>query len=367
MKKVQVCIGIQKNIKFASLIYDPRKIIDMVSIPAKDTSQEYQRPWKEKRVKEIAKYVAGLFKISDDDGIKKKAKGIIPNCPIINVIDPIKLIKENGDYYILLPETKGELEKCKGKIEVLDGQHRLIAFSRDYLDTSFKDCEKYEIGFIVFQNLTLEEKQEIFMISNDKQEKVESNVLRQIKKWLGLLSEEEENIYKIIQKLNSETSSPIKNRIIIGGTKIKNGLKLTQLSKILNKSKTYELIKNQTEDNQLKVIIYYLNAWKNIYKDMFNNPKHILGKISGFRYVMYIFPYIYEILKEEQAKLHQENIEKVLRSLFSMTGGENLFTDESTRLHFRGETATIALAKAHGSQLRDSMLSQQKVFDPAAL
>lgn len=365
MKKIDLIKCVQKHKNFYMAKIDPRDVIKLVDVPEKDTDQKIQRPWKEKRVKEISKYCAGNLNISDDKEKKKKyAKGIIPNCPILNILPPLEIKDKNNYYYLNFPETEEEFNSCFKKIQILDGQHRSIAFLDEYISEDFKDSEVYEMGYIIFDSLTLEEKREIFMISNDKQEKVESNVLRQIKKWLGLLSEHEEQIYLLIERLNSEDISPLKGRIIIGGKKVKKGIKLVQLSKILRMSKTFDILKSVDSDKQIIPICNYFKAWEKIYSGMFNNPRHTLGKISGFRYVLYLFPDIFEILKEKGKSMTTENIEPLLQDLLNYKLPLDFFEDEETRLVFRAETSTIAQARMHGSELKKLCLKKDEVYNP---
>ncbi|PKF90059.1 hypothetical protein CW306_00535 [Bacillus sp. BA3] len=367
MKKVKLLRMRQKDHQFFLLSYDPRKLIKLVDVPESGEVQENQRPWMENRVKDIAKYVAGLANLDFSKGEKdkKKAKGILPNCPILNVTGHIKIINEGGENYILLPETEEEYVQCIGSIEILDGQHRLISFDERYMLPSFKDNEVYEMGYVVFQHLTTTEKREIFVVANEKQEKVEKNVLRQIMKWLGLLSEEDEILYALIEKLNIETISPLSGRISIGGRKVKNGFKLTQLQKILKGSGTYEKLKLLSVEKQLKAISYYLKAWENTYTNMFNNPKHTLGKISGLRYIMYLFPYVSDILEKKRIKTSTQEVEKILVVLYSTKLGSSFFNDENDeKMAFRAETATIALARNHGEFLQDQILNAEQIFNP---
>ncbi|MGW9103854.1 DGQHR domain-containing protein, partial [Priestia megaterium] len=367
VKKVKVLRMRQKDHQFFLLSYDPRKLITLVDFPESGEVQESQRPWMENRVKEIAKYVAGLANLDFSKGEKekKKAKGILPNCPILNVTGEIKVVSEDGGHYILLPENDEEYQQCSGSIEILDGQHRLISFDERYLSTSFKDNEVYEMGYVVFQHLTTTEKREIFVVANEKQEKVEKNVLRQIMKWLRLLSEEDEILYELIEKMNSESISPVANRISIGGKKVKNGFKLTQLQKILKGSGTYEKLKTLSVEKQLKAISYYLKAWENTYTNMFNNPKHTLGKISGLRYIMYLFPYISDILEKKRIKTSTQEVEKILLVLFDTKLDSSFFNNENDdKMAFRAETATIALARNHGAYLQDRILNAEQIFNP---
>ncbi|HDR4480998.1 TPA: DGQHR domain-containing protein [Bacillus cereus] len=367
MKKIRLLKMKQKGHQFYLLSYDPRKIIQLINFPESGQSQENQRPWVENRVKDIAKYVAGFMNLDFSKGEKdkKKAKGILPNCPILNVTGEIKVINEDSESYILLPETDAEYEACSGNIEVLDGQHRLISFNEHYLLPSFKDNEIYEMGYVVFQDLTTTEKKEIFVVANEKQEKVEKNVLRQIMKWLGLLSKEDAILYELIEKLNTESISPIKGRISVGGEKVKNGFKLIQLQKILKGSGTYEKLKGISVEKQLKAISYYLKAWESVYSNMFNNPKHTLGKISGFRYIMYLFPYISEILEKKRIKTSTEEVKKILTILNNTRLNTATFNEANEdRMAFRAETATIALARNHGDFLKKKILDSEQNFNP---
>ncbi|WP_394531807.1 hypothetical protein C1N83_00055 [Priestia aryabhattai] len=88
MKKVKVIPFIQKEKTFYLLSYDPREIIKLVEFPEAGKTQETQRPWDLSRVKEISQYVAGLINLDLSkmkDRTKRKAKGFIPNCPILNI------------------------------------------------------------------------------------------------------------------------------------------------------------------------------------------------------------------------------------------------------------------------------------------
>jgi len=362
MKKIPILIGEQKNKEFGLAILNPKDVIKTVRVPEANTAQDTQRPWKVKKVEEIAKYIAGKLSISD--GRKNRyAKGILPNCPILNVMDPIKIVKEDGVNYLLFPDNSEEFKNCFGKVEILDGQHRLISFKEEYLDPDFKTSEQFTMGFTIFQNLTRDEKLELFMMTNDRQEKVESNLLRQFKKWLGLLSNEESQIFELVEALNSESVSPLKGRIIVGGNKVKYGIKLTQLSKILKKSGVHGLINNRPKSDQVHIISEYLKAWSAVYEGEFNNPRHTLGKVSGFRYIFYIFPAVYDILVEKQKPFNIDNIKDILIFLRDNLDGKKIFTDDELKMAFRGETSTIQLAKNHADKLKNEQLNSSG-FDP---
>jgi DGQHR domain-containing protein len=363
MKRLTLLKGYQKGIPFYSLLYDPREIIKVVDIPDSGVQQDNQRPWKEKKVKEISKYVAGNYKLSD---IKdKRAIGIIPNSPIINLKEKLEIKEDSMGSYLLFPESEEEFLNIFGCFEILDGQHRLIAFSKEYIDHSFKNSEKYDMNFIIFNKLTLDEKRELFMVCNDKQEKVESNLLRQFKKWLHLISDEEYDLYQILDRLNSEDSSPLKGRIIMGGEKITGGLKANQIVKILKNSKVYDTLKAAPDVNaQFKSLTNYLNAWNEIYSGALKTHRKTLGKISGYRYMLYMFDYIFRITKEKNKKFTKDDIKEIINEFYQLKNGMDMFKDSNVSNGFKGETGTVNLAKKHGNELYEYMLKNTDVFNP---
>ncbi len=81
MKRYDLVKVQQKGKDFYVLVADPRAIVKLLVNYKSGEEQDTQRPWEEKRVREIARYVSGKFK--DDNN--KKAIGLIPNAPILNV------------------------------------------------------------------------------------------------------------------------------------------------------------------------------------------------------------------------------------------------------------------------------------------
>ncbi|WP_394531808.1 hypothetical protein C1N83_00060 [Priestia aryabhattai] len=113
----------------------------------------------------------------------------------------IKIIKENQEYFILLPETAEEIASSKGNVQILDGQHRLISFDADQINENFKSHELYQMGYVICNDFTQDERTEIFIFSNEKQKTVDKNVLRQLMRWLHLLSNDEEDLYDLVVKI----------------------------------------------------------------------------------------------------------------------------------------------------------------------
>lgn len=375
MKKVYLTKVNQKNKEFYAMVEDPRLIVELLPDIKAGESQEAQRPWGVKKVKEISSYVAGKVKMSEGF----RALGIIPNNPILAIKSPLEVKKESAKievdgitkeeirYYLLIPENEEEREQYKGCIEAMDGQHRLISFSKEHRDPLFNDNMNYTMVFSVFENLSMNERKEIFMITNEKQDKVSTNLIRLLKKALGLLGNEEKT-FNIINSLNKEPYSALHNRIMFGSEKITKGYKENQMSKIVEKSNTLDILEKYGRNDietMTRMVSNYLKAWEDIYKVSFQNPeKDTITKISGIRYILHLFPEIMELIVKHQKNASQDNFKELILKLPIVTKVENVFEDEATTLAFRGEGATIKLAKDHSKLLASYVLSESTQFDP---
>lgn len=350
---------IKKKKKFYFCVADPRDIIKAVNIPKKGMAQDFQRPWTEKRVKDLAKYIAGednldLSSSASIENGSKKASGFLPTCPILNIKGNIQIIENNGRRFLEFPESAEEFNRCNGDVEIIDGQHRLIAFSDEYMDPLFKQNEIYEMGFIIFEKLTSNEKTELFVVTNDRAEKVDKNVLFNMMQWLGVLSDTDRCLFKLITALNTEDQSPLKGRINIDGSKKKNTFKLIQVKKILEKSGAYaELKKGDQLDKQVKLVSEYLNAWEEVYQVDFNKTRKpsTLEKISGFRYIMTLYPYIVKIMEKKEQTLTCRLIKPVLEQLKRNILTIEFLDNAQSMIAFRSETGTFNLAQKHGVRL----------------
>lgn len=375
MKKIIVQKIKQKDVEFYSMVADPRLVAKVRRKYIAGEKQDVQRPWIEKKVGEISEYVAGKTKVEG-----KKSLGLIPNSPIINVKGGLKVqseditvntnggIKKDKQYYIMFPETPEEVSKHENELEIIDGQHRIIAFDIDYIDPTFSDDTTYEMNFSVFNNISDNQRKELFMVTNEKQDKVATNLLRYIKKSLGLLVGDDEITYDLLDAINRESSSPLYKRIMFGADKIKKGYQETQVSKIFKlygvkrfyDSKVIPAYPDPKDaiNNFVTIFNNYLSAWEELSNVSFQQPgSDTITKISGLRYLMYVFPEICENLINNKQKLLKENFKKFLSNYPVALGLENIKcvfcddvgedTDDAIErgLAFRGEGATIALAK----------------------
>ena len=367
MKKIMLYPVHQKNFTFFAMVADPRNIAAVMKRAKAAEAQENQRPWSLSKVKEIARFVMGWMRVG---ATSHRVLGLLPNAPIISFADNLE-VKHDVDtdtYYVMFPETREEFAQYADSIEIIDGQHRVLAFAEDLRDPEFTDGTRYEMIFSVFRPLGVEEKKELFMVTNEKQTKVESNLLRLFKKQLHLL-DDDEKLFDLVSRLNTEDYSPLKGRIIIGSDAIPKGYKEMQLSKILDKSGIYEKLARSTGENEMKMckgLSLYLQAWESVYQVSYKNPgKETLTKIAGLRYVLYMFSDILDILKDQNKPATKEAFEELIRKLPDAIKVNDVFTSEETSLAFRGEGATVKLAKEHGKALVAHMRAANSATNPA--
>lgn len=367
MKKVMLYPVRQKNVTFYAMVADPRNIAAVMKRAKAAESQENQRPWSLSKVKEIALFVMGWMRVG---ATNHRVLGLLPNAPIISFAENLEVQHDtNTDtYYVMFPETAEEFAQYANSIEIIDGQHRVLAFADDLRDPEFSNGTRYEMIFSVFPPLGVEEKKELFMVTNEKQTKVESNLLRLFKKQLHLL-DDDEKLFDLVSRLNAEDYSPLKGRVIIGSDAIPKGYKEMQLSKILDKSGIYEKLARSTGENEMKMckgLSLYLQAWESVYQVSYKNPgKETLTKIAGLRYVLYMFSDILDILKDQNKPATKEAFEELIRKLPEAIKVNDVFTSEETSLAFRGEGATVKLAKEHGKALVAHMRATNSATNPA--
>ena len=379
MKKAHLTKITQNGTSFYVMVEDPRIIVELIPEIEEQTPQEFQRPWVKKRVKEIANYVAGKMPVKGDEK-DYVAKGLIPNAPILNIKDgsklPIKL-DEYEEYYIELPTSEKEFKDFRESVEVIDGQHRLRAFSPDFRSQRLKESDQYEMVFSVFYQASRNLKNELFVVTNEKQKTVEANLLRWFKKELNLLGDEEDIYDFVVEKLNKEDSSPLKGRIIVGAEKIKKGYKETQIEKILKNDKVYSTLKGlagnvkstDANDVMLNAISSYLKAWENACGIDFQDPSNETAtKISGLRYILSIMPSMLDVLITEKSKANTKSFESLINELPNAIGDPEINRPNDIfivdKLSFRGESATTALSESHGMALKRYRSRKSDGFNP---
>jgi hypothetical protein len=268
-----------------------------------------------------------------------------------------------------MPDTNAEYEKYSGSINVIDGQHRLLAFREDMRHPEFKDNTPFQMTFTIFEEPAKEEIKQLFIVTNDEQDKVPSNLLRMFKKILGIFDQDDETLYDITKALSDENFSPLYGRIMVGAKRISKGYKEQQISKMLKGSGINKSIYDDVNGDITtvsKVISNYLKAWEKTENVSFGTPgKETITKISGLRYILYMLPSVWQILKDRQIDATADNFEGIIKMLPAATGVVNVFTDEKCKPYFRGESITIDLSREHAKQI-SYHLKNGHSYNPAA-
>ena len=154
---------------------------------------------------------------------------------------------------------------------------------------------------------------------------------------------------------------------MFGAVRIKKGYKETQLTKIFKQygvKKFYDnvVVPNRSNNDPVSTFVtivrHYLEAWAEESNVSFQNPaSDTITKISGLRYLFYIFPEVCQRILNKSEKLTKDNFKKIIEQFPVALDLENVkcvFCDdkstttdemEERSLSFRGEGATIGLAK----------------------
>ena len=254
----------------------------------------------------------------------------------------------------------------------MDGQHRLTAFSPDYI--KLPPEIPYEISFTLYIAPSLRERRMIFRTTNENQKPVNGNLLLWFREKLGLLKESEQDFYPIVTMLNTRETSPLMGRIIMGDEVLPKGYKAQQLIKIFDKAKFADLEargKGLSQEKLYQMIVTYLRGWERACGSSFRAPQtgETATKISAIRYMLFMLPTVWEFAVQESTKFDDSFMDEVLWFLTRALGLENaaeIFSSDAYWSYaFRGEGATVKLAEEHAKLLkRELQTERMKNFDP---
>jgi DNA sulfur modification protein DndB len=231
--------------EFYSFVIEPEKLLKLAYISHRgkrniESLDSYQRMAKKKRLNKIAEYI-------------HEKKGIFPTNIVLNIQtdSPLRFDKAAdmaGRNAVLGELYLPNVYQCA---QVIDGQHRLFAFS------NLTEAMTATIPVIAFENLDSATQAQLFIDINGEQVKVPKNQLLDIHSELNWDSDDpnlrlDALLANLVKHLDKDKNSPLRDKVIkIGGNKTKtrnltlNGL-VTELKKdrlfgdILNK-KTKEI------------------------------------------------------------------------------------------------------------------------------
>lgn len=365
MKNVYLLEVKQHSMKRYVGAADARSLVRMATKAELQATQEAQRPINPKRLAEIAEFVSADGTLSTSIVIGTKDDRI--------TVEPVRVKGISNLFKMGFPETDAEFKRFKDSFDIMDGQHRLFSFLEDYAKLS--DDDIFEITFEMYIKPTMRERRLIFKNTNEKQEKVASNLLMWFREKLNMLKEKEQTYHGVVSLLNLESCSPLKGRIIMGAERITGGFKAEQIITLLDKMDIKNISNGPlSDDKMLTLISEYLAGWENAVGSKIVDRDKDLGafsKMAGLRFMITMLPTFFEQAINEKASFHQAYVAKKINSLFALYGilPRDLFDKTSDYFKslgnnpFAAETSIVILAKDWSNRLKS--LSSGS-FDPLA-
>lgn len=365
MKDVYLLEVKQHNMKRYIGTTQAKDLVRLATTVELQATQEAQRPINPKRLAEIADFVAADGTLSTSIVIGTKDDRI--------KVTPAKIKGIPNLYKMSFPESDKEFARFKDSFDIMDGQHRLFSFLKDY--TKLTDKDVFEITFEMYITPTMRERRLIFKNTNEKQEKVASNLLMWFREKLNMLNEKEQTYHSVVALLNAESCSPLKGRIIMGAERITGGFKGEQVITILDKADIKNISNAPLSDEKMLTLISeYLAGWENAVGSKIVDRDKDLGafsKIAGLRFMIIMLPAFFEQAVRDQSPLNQTYISDKIHTLFAASGmlPRDLFDKNSDYCKnlgnnpFSAETPITILAKEWSNRLRSL---SSGAFDPLA-
>lgn len=343
-----------------------RDLVKMATKAEFEEIQDAQRPVNPKRLDDISEFVL--------NGGTLSTSIVIGTCDSDRLaVKKVEDVKTNDLYYTEFPETKEEFEKYKNSFDIMDGQHRLFSFLEEKI--KIDDTIDYDLSFNMYVTPTLKTRRLIFKNTNEEQKQVESNLLLWFRKQLNMLSNKEKTYHEVVELLNSESSSPLKDRIIMGAEKKVGGFKAEQIINILFKSKIKFLGGQELSDElTYKLLSEYLSGWEDAVgiriadRDKNYAP---FSKIAGFRFMILMLPTFYDKAVSDKEIFDRKYVSSIIKKV---TGNESytpldLFDPNGNYIKslglnpFGGETPTTVLAEEWCNKIKNEALED---FNPLA-
>lgn len=328
-------------------------------------TQDAQRPINPKRLSEIADFVSADGTLSTSIVIGTKDNRL--------TVQPAGIAGIPNLYKMRFPETEAEFTAFQDSFDIMDGQHRLFSFLKEY--SKLTDDDVFEITFEMYLNPTLREKRLIFKNTNEKQEKVASNLLMWFREKLNMLNEKELTYHPVVSLLNSESCSPLKGRIIMGAERITGGFKGEQIITILDKADIKNISNAPlSDDRMLKLISAYLSGWENaVGSKIIDRDRDLsaFSKVAGLRFLILMLPAFFEQAVKDRTALDQTYIAEKVNELCASVGvlPRDLFDKNSDYRKslggdpFSAETPITIFSKEWSNQLKSL---SSGAFDPLA-
>ena len=212
---------------FYSFLISPDELLKIAYVGHKasrdiDDLETYQRMLQPLRLKKIAEYIngGGKFPTNIVVNLKKNKKEAFK-------FNEIEKIGKNALGVLHLPPIYASAW-------IIDGQHRLYGYAYARGAGGFNQ-DSTVLPVLAYENLPAEEEMNLFIDINSKQVKVNTGLLVELYSDLHWKSANPEEAFqallsRIASRLNSKSTSPLHNRMVVTGKKKTNSRCLTQTS-----------------------------------------------------------------------------------------------------------------------------------------
>jgi len=335
-------ISAKELLKYAYVHH--RKLTSIVEV-----SKAYQRMLRSSRLKQISKFI-------------DVEEGYFPNSIIVNFSEPLTWNKKEAmdDVAVGLVTLPGYY----GCAWIIDGQHRLYGAA-----SANKDIV---IPVLAFEGMEQIEQANLFVDINEKQKKVEKNLLWDLYSdiYLDSLDEKQKKQYQIAETAKKmEASGPLKDYIDIPSIPKDRPIKLslTTVCSTIEKYSPWDNLKRPTDEtktpeNAARVLNSYFRVLKALWpEDWAKGNEGVLLTNNGFGVFMMVFQDIINHLvykqKEGLLKANKSNeFEELLSKIFLNPVIEHLKNNEKAR-------TSIRRASSRGSQSDCAVLLDIEIRD----
>lgn len=276
-----------------------------------DRETGIQRDYKAKKSRQIAEYI-------NTEG------AVLPNNIIINLeLDKLGLkledVYEKGELDISImidkcSKIKKVPEELKNKFAfVIDGQHRLRAFE-------FTNIKDFKLNVTSLIDLNLAQVAEIFVKINYYQRPINKSLVFDLLGISEKIFPEYYKLHRVIDKLNSDLSSPFYNNIKMLGSG--DGI-ITQASLItaIEKYKIEEILKSinnePSEKNIYNILWIFFTAIidKELFKSQWESNDFILTRSVGIRALIKLLGNILISFDKKKIDFNVNNVKEALKKI----------------------------------------------------
>lgn len=247
------------------------KKITFVTPRSEENPDELQRVYSESRAKEIGAWI-------------KEENSLLPNAIVVDFKDEVE-IKPTADpssVTITIPDPYN-IENPKIAY-ILDGQHRVKGFE-------FSDGVEFDLAVIAVHNVSDNIRGKIFIDINSKQVKVDERLLLDLMAGTKSLAQDDDRVYQVIKGLDSNTDSPLHEKIQFLPEQKNKWVKNTNLFKNLKPHiSNGGVLYNKTTAQQIEILSSYFNAFKTVFPTQWeDSKKYVLTRNQGIELMCGIF------------------------------------------------------------------------------